>query len=219
MGTRGVKRDQKIIVLVNETSKLYYQFLTKDLAATTLLTDSDLINIGHIKLGENGDDTVKPPSGAIILLRCNSPKPPRVALNISSGLTNTTLATKASTFCAVNKVKAAIAAGWTVQHQGLVPSVGTTRKSIITAAKLSNGLLYVFDMLRADFTRFSTELGLIDPASINTETERSKLITGTSNNRPGQAAKTIGDSKAKFFYSHDAPLGDGWRPLSKEIVS
>lgn len=216
MGLRGIKRDKKIIVLVNPTSKLYYQFITKDLAAAVGISQSDLQVLGHIELGGTGDNAVQAPSGSIVLLRCNSPKPPRVSLTLTSESTRKTV----NTFCAVDKIKAAIAAGWSVRDQGLVPSVGLTPKSVVTAVKLSNGLLYITDLLIGDYDSFAPPLGLLDPKEINAEAERAKLIRGTSNNKPGRAIKVFTDgTKATQFYSYDAPLDDGWRAISKEVVS
>jgi hypothetical protein len=222
MAQRGVKRDKRIAVKVSTIQKLFYEFRTKDFSAATSISAADLSTIGHIALGDEGDNTAIG-QGSILLINCNSPRPPRVSKKLARPSGNSQAARRApnsaSTFCAVDKVKAATAAGWRVQDRGLAPGVGSTPKSIITGARLSNGLIYVFPLERASYSIAKEPLGLIDPETINNESERARLIRACTAPRPGKATKNFPDgSTLTTFYSSGAPLTD-FRSLYQELLT
>jgi hypothetical protein len=214
--TRGKKRDQLVAVRVNTTQQIYYQFNTKDLSAINGVSEADLQLLGHIKIGEVGDgNTSSIPAGALIFVRANAPKPPRVTKR-----TGGTGASQESvgTFCAVDRLKDALRGGWNLVKQGRVVGLSNNSKTVTAVAKLSNGALYAFPMNKADFDANKEALGLEDATTINTDAERAKLVRASSLPRPGKAKKVL-STGATFtsFYSTEAPLTE-FQAMSQEVV-
>jgi hypothetical protein len=192
---------------------MFYVFATKNF---TGVSDTELQTIGHIRIRESGAAL---PSGAILLLRCNAPTPPRVTLKTRDGNGNLTGNT-VSTFCDSTKVRDAIEAGWRLAKPGLSAGVGRTKKSVIAAAELSNGLLYVFPITIADYDQYAEVLDLVSSTEVNTPAERAKLIRGCSAPRPGQAKLVFPDGTTfTSFYGKDADLDGGFIKLSDEILT
>lgn len=209
--TRGKSRDQIIAVKLEGNS--YYQFLTKDLAAVNGVSEGDLGLLGHIKLGEGGGTL---PSGAIVFLRANSPKPPRVSKKITG--------TQGSvgTFCGVEALKNALRGGWNLSKDAVTVGLRATAtggRTVTAIAAISNGALYAFPMNKADFESYKEPLKLEGAESIKNDTDRSKLVSGSSLPRPGKA-KLVLSTGATFssFCSHDAPLSNGFTRMSAERV-
>lgn len=207
--TRGKSRDNLVAVKLEGNS--YYQFLTKDLAAVNGVSEGDLGLLGHIKLGEGGGTL---PAGAIVFLRANSPKPPRVRKKITG--------TQGSvgTFCAVEALKNALRGGWNLSKGAITVSVRATGSRTVTAiAVISNGALYAFPMNKADFETYKEPLKLQGSESITTDTERSKLVSGSSLPKPGKAKLVLSTGSVfSSFCSHDAPLSNGFTRISSEVV-
>ncbi|CCI18527.1 conserved hypothetical protein [Microcystis aeruginosa PCC 9807] len=207
--TRGKPRDQIRAVLLGGNS--YYQFKTKDLAAVNSVQESDLALLGHIKLGEGGETL---PAGAIVFLRANSPKPARV--------TKTLTGTQGSigTFCAAQALQNALRNGWNLSKGATTVSLRATGSRTVTAiASLSNGALYAFALNKADFESYGADLKLQGAESITSDTERSKLVSGSSLPRPGKAKLVLTTGSIFSSYcSHDAPLSNGFTRMSAERV-
>lgn len=204
--TRGKLRDQNIIVQLSDTS--YYQFKTKDLSAVNNVNEGDLSLLGHINIGNGGAGL---PSGALVFLRANSPKPPRVGKTLSG--TQSSI----STFCAVPALQNVLRNGWNLVKPARTVSLRTAGKTITVIASLSNGALYAFPLNKADFDTYGAALGLVTSETITTDAERNKLVAASSLPKPGKAKLTL-TTGADFstFCSHNAPLSDGFNRISAE---
>jgi hypothetical protein len=182
--TRGVLRDQAMFVLVNSLSNIYYGWKTKDFSGIggVSTTEYDRTLLGH-KLGS------ELPTGAIVILRANSPKPPRISLRVNDN-PDVTQQESISTFCAIDKFAAALKAGWVQGAYGRNVRLRSNARGLTAIATVYSGeqeLFYAFPMNRADFAAYGDQLGLQPPEAISTSLERAKLIMGSSQPRPGQA--------------------------------
>lgn len=186
--TRGVLRDQAMFVLVNRVIPLYYGWKTKDFGGVVgvTATEYDRALLGH-KLGS------ELPSGALIILRANSPKPPRVSLRVNDN-PDVSQQESISTFCAIDKFADALKAGWVQGGYGSNVRLRSNARGLTAIATVYSGeqeLSYAFPMNRADFTAYGDQLGLLPPESINTDTERARLIAGASQPKPGRAEMDV----------------------------
>lgn len=214
--TRGKKREDLVYVLVN--AAMYYGWKRKDISSLSGIAESDLTNIGHLK-AEGATLT----AGNVIVIGAKSPQPARVTRRIA----NATVGQQqtVSTFCAHDKLAAALSAKWNVaqSRKGVTLRAPNANRSSVTAiATLSDGSKYCFPMNKADFDSFSAELGLESATVITTDTERNKLVAGSSRPKPGRASKLLDDgSSFSSFFSTDKQgdiLEAGYAILSEEIV-
>lgn len=214
--TRGVKRDQIVYVPVNAV--ILYGFSAKNIGSIQGVSAADVTALGH--LTPTAADAV---SGGILILGANAPKPARVVKKITGAAI--TAQASVSTFCSYTKIADAQTAGWRLAKGRTSVSLqagSTFKRSLSAIATLSNGALYVFPMNAADFATHGQALGLAAAASITTETERNKLIRGTTIPRPGKAVLdvTSDTSTGTFssFCSSDAALTGGYSRVSDEVI-
>ncbi len=215
--TRDKKRDQLVYVPLNST--LYYGFKTKDLSSIAGITASDLTNqLGHVDAA-----TAAGLTGKILILGANAPKPPRVTKKIANAAPGTQQTV--GTFCARGKLATAMSAGWNVSDRGgnvtlRAPNASSGSQTAI--AELSDGTLYCFPLNKEDFTSYGASLGLKSASDITTQTERDKLVAGTSKPRPGRAKIVLGSgSTFQSFFSTSAAddlPGAGFDILEEEII-
>lgn len=208
--TRGKKRNKMIAVKVVKDQNTYYQFQTKDLAAITGVSASDLAQLGHINVGDAAA-LASIPSGSFIFYKANAPKPPRVTKKITGGSSTTPDARQESvgTFCAVDALQSALGNGWSLSKPGRGVSLSNTGKTVTALAKLSNGILYAFPMSKADFATFGGELGLESSETVTTAAEKAKVVRASTLPKPGKASKVLSDGStfSSFYSTNKNPAG------------
>ncbi len=193
--TRGSSRD--VLSFVKTNPIFCYGWKTVDLAARTGLSSSDITTqLGHMTAA--AADAVP---NRIMVTGANSPKPARVVKRDITAPISSPGST--STFIAYDKLSTAATAGWTLAKAArgvrLTANVDG-RRSVTAIAELSNGALYAFPMNRADFELFKAPLGLVDAASITTDTERRSLVTG-SRSRPGKVSIEQGGGMFSSYFA------------------
>lgn len=216
VNTRGKKRDTLVYVLVNAST--YYGWKRKDLASLSGVTEADLTTIGHLKA-----EGATLAAGSRIIIGAKNPQPARITRRITTATVGQQQSI--STFCAYDKTAAALGAKWTVAQSRKAVTLqapSASRGSQTAIATLSDGSKYCFSMNKADFDSYATELGLDAASTITTETERNKLVSGSTRPKPGRAAKRLedGSSFSSFFSSakQGDMLGAGYSILSEEMV-
>ncbi|PHJ60235.1 hypothetical protein VF14_11645 [Nostoc linckia z18] len=211
--TRNKKREDVIFVAVN--SVIRFGWKSKDLASVSGISQSDLTN----DLGHTAQNAVTG-SGLILVIGAQAPKPARVTKRLS----NATVGQQQSisTFCAHDKLATALGKGWNLsknRRSVTLRALSASRGSLTAIAKLSGDIHYCFPMNKADFEAYGSELGLESATNI-TDTERNKLVSGSSKPRPGRASKQLSDgSTFSSFYSTATDVSAvGYDILSEEIV-
>lgn len=213
--TRGKKKENMAFVPAN--SVILYGFKVKDFASVSGISSSDLTTqLGHLTAA-----AAAVLSGKIMVVGANSPKPPRVSKKIPNAAAGTQRSV--STFCSVTTLSAALGAGWTLAKQKrstLLRAASAGRNSLTAIATLSNGALYAFPLNTADFNTYGAKLGLESAATITTETEKAKLISGSRLPRPGRATLELEDgSDFTSFFSTGTDIGSqGFSQIDEEIV-
>ena len=211
--TSGIRRDETIYVQVFAGQPVYYGFVTKDFEALNGFSATDTVALGH-----RVPDGV--PAGSLRFLRAQAPKPPRAKKIINPNAT-ADVQKSISTFVGVEHQVSAETAGWKITKRGRTVSLSQGR-SVSAIAEVSSGAYYVFPLNGSDYTNFRSVLGLIDPATINTATERSKLVRGSSRPRPGRASirRSNGGTFTSFFSTSQTGdlLAAGWSILEQEYV-
>jgi hypothetical protein len=200
--TRGKKRDQTRLVKVVKDQNTFYQFDTKDLTKVSGVSATDIAALGHINPGDAGQ-AAGIPNGSFIFYRANAPKPPRVTKLIAKA-TNADDKRQQSigTFCAVDQLQSALGSGWSLAKPARGVSLSNTNRTVTALAELSNGILYAFPMNADDFATYGGDLGLKNSTTVNTPTERAKVVRASSLPRPGKASKILDDgSRFTSFYS------------------
>jgi hypothetical protein len=211
--TRGLKRENLVFVLVNDL--MYFGFKPKDIAALPGVSAGDVTALGHV-----APNAV--PAGKVRVIGANAPKPPRATKRTGGAVgTQQTI----STYCGYNNIGQAQTAGWslTKSRSGvMLRSPNSPRPSQTAIAELSDGSLYCFPMNKADFQSYGAELGLKDSTIITSNTERNKLVSGSSLPRPGRATKLLssGASFSSFFSSEnmDSLMQAGYDIISEEKI-
>ena len=195
---RGQARDQLTAVNVLPTERsVYFAFKTKDFGSIVGVATSDLAALGHLTI-----DAI--PTGALIFLRANSPKPPR-ARKVLNRNPSVNQQGSVSTYYGYGREKEVLAAGWDLSTPAKSVNLRNKSRYVSAVAKISNGAYYVFPLNKADFTTYGQILGLLSPTQITSDTERSKLVAGASRPRPGKAGKDLGNgSDFTSFFSFDA---------------
>lgn len=191
--TRGKKRGD--IKYVKVTTNMFFGFKPKDISSIAGVTEGDIAALGHIAPGSV-------PPAAILVLGANAPKPPRVSRRIKTATVGQQQTV--GTFCGFDKMADAQEKGWNIvkYRKGvMLRAVNASRGSQTAIAELSDGSLYCFPMNKADFELFGAELGLKSSATVQSETEKSKLVSGSSTPYPGKASKLLEDGStfSSFF--------------------
>lgn len=192
--TRNKRRD--VTAYVKVTPVLLYGFRTKDLSQVTGVSSGDLTALGHV-------NTLA--SGAIACFGANAPKPPRVSKRIANAPAGSQ--GSVSTFCAYDKLAAALSAGWSLAKDGIDVGLRTSGKSVTAIVEIApNGVLYAFPMNAADFASYGETLGLESAATL-TNAEMQRLVRGSTYPKPGRAIKELdtGGSVSSFY----APANKG----------
>jgi hypothetical protein len=214
--TRNKKRDNLVYVPIN--SVLYYGFNTKDLAAISGISSTDLTTtLGHIDAA-----TAAAATGKILILGANAPKPPRVTRKLAAAAAGTQQTI--STFCSKAKLSLALADKWNVSHRGKSATLrpaNASSGSQSAVAVLSDGTRYAFPMNKEDFTTYGSALGLQAPSQV-TGDERDKVVSGTSKPRPGRAKIKVesGGTFQSFFSSDssDSAVTAGFEIVEEELI-
>jgi hypothetical protein len=217
---RGVSRDQNALVKISKTQPIYYNFTTKSFASLVGISDADLrTQLGHLDAA---------PTGVIVFVRSNSPKPPRVSKRIRNNPTAQQQGI-VSTYCGVNDISKAISEhGWSFQKRGRGVRLTNNNRTISAIAKLSTGVLVVEPKNADDVNSYAGPLGLILPGTINTAAEQARLVWGASFPKVGRAEKPLGLStttqkevSVTMPFSTDAAdnlAQNGWNILYDEQV-
>ncbi len=213
---RGKKRDKLTYVLV--TANAWYGFKTKDLSSVASVTAADITSLGHVAGG-----TAFQANGKIRIVGASAPKPARVTKRLNTAAAGTQQSV--STFCAYDKLTAAMGSGWNVTkpRRGVFLRPEASVKNSLTAiAQLSDGSLYCFPMNKADYQTYGAMLGLKNAATEQSATEKSKLVSGSSIPKPGKASiEVTGGGSFSSFYSTDAidtAVTGGFAILTDEMV-
>ena len=211
--TSGVRRDETLYVQVFAGQPVYYGFVTKDFQALNGFSALDTVALGHLQPNAL-------PSGSLRFLRAQAPKPPRArkVINPNAGAD---VQQSISTFVGVENQLSAEAQQWKITKRGRGVSLGQGR-SVSAIAEVSTGAYYVFPLNRTDYNNYRTVLGLVDPGTLNTDVERSKLVRGSSRPRPGRAsiARQGGGTFTSFFSTSQTGdlLAAQWSILDQEYV-
>lgn len=210
--TRGKYREiLTYVLLYNTPVNVYYNWSAKDIAALAGVSKSDLTSaLGHLSTVANS---------SLVIVGASSPKPPTVRKILNRNPTASQQGS-VSTFCANGSLNTALSAGWKLSGRGRISSIQNNARTVTALAGVSNGAIYASPMNATDYNSYKTELGLIDPSTINTANERNVIVRGASRPRAAHATKTLSDgSTASGYYSPDAPiLENGWTPDSPEIT-
>lgn len=205
--TRGVRRDKQSFVKVSRTTNLYYGFKTKDLTALQSVSLTDLVALGHLTVAAL-------PSTRITIMGANSPKPPRVRKILTTTPTVSTQES-ASTYCGVDAISTALAAGWNLVNGGRGIKVTNNARTTTVAAKIEEGGYYLFPMNTADATAYAATLGLVLPGSLSAS-ERANAFSGSTFPRPHKLSKNLTAGTITTFCSYDNvddALAAGWEQL------
>ena len=196
--SRGVERDQLVAVNVLDPARnVYYAFKTKDFAALPNVGTADIAALGHL-------DLISLPNGSLFFLRAQSPKPPRARKVI---VRNPTVNQQGSisTYYGYGREQQVLGQGWDLSTAAKAVNLRVSNRSITAIATISNGAYYAFPLNRDDFNTYGQILGLLSPTQITSDTDRSRLVSGSSRPKPGKASKDLGNgSTFSSFFSHDA---------------
>ncbi|QMS87308.1 hypothetical protein HUN01_06815 [Nostoc edaphicum CCNP1411] len=213
--TRNKKREDVIFVAVNPVVRFGWK--SKNLASISGISQTDLTT----DLGHTAQSAVTG-SGLILVIGAQAPKPARVTKRISNATVGQQQSV--STFCAYDKLATALGKSWNLsknRRSVTLRASSAQRGSLTAVATLSDGSLYCFSMNKADFEAYGAELGLEHSETIS-NTERNKLVSGSSKPRPGRASKQLTDgSNFSSFYSTSMAENvstAGYDILSEEIV-
>ena len=214
--SRGKTRDNLVAVNVYEEARnIFYAFKTKDLASLNGVATSDIQALGHRLI-----DTL--PDGSLFFLRAQTPKPPRARKVINKN-PNVGEQGSVSTFYGYGRERQVLAAKWDLSTPAKAVNLRSKSRYLTAIAKISNGALYAFPMNKRDFDNYGGILGLLSPNQITTDTEQSKLVTGSSRPKPGKASKDLGGGASfSSFYSFDAVSqirGENFSIISSEILT
>ena len=214
--SRGVQRDQLVAVNVLDPAKnVFYAFKTKDFAALPNVGTSDIAALGQI-------DLTALPNGSLFFLRAQSPKPPRARKVITKNPTATQQGS-ISTYYGYGREQQVLGQGWDLSTAAKAVNLRVSNRSITAIAKVSNGAYYAFPMNRQDFSTYGQILGLLSPTQITSDTERSRLVSGSSRPKPGKAAKDLGNGATfSSFFSFDAIdqiAGENFSIISSEAIT
>lgn len=210
--TRGQFRDQiRFVLLFTAPLNIYYNWSAKDLAALAGISQANLTShLGHL-------ETVA--ANSIVVVGASSPKPPTVKKIL---LRNPTASQQGSvaTFCAPANLNVALINGWKLGKPRKSSTISKNARTVTALATISNEMVYASPMNAADYASYSAELGLIDPATINTTNERNTVVRGASRPVAGHAFKVLPDgSTVSSYFSHDADiLAANWTEDSPEIT-
>jgi hypothetical protein len=213
---RGVLRDVLTFVKVGNGG-LFYGFKAKDLTAIPGVGAADVTALGHMSV-------TSLPATRIAVIGANSPKPPRVTKTLVRR-PSATVQGSTSTFCATDKISAALAEGWQTTNGGRGVMISNGR-SITVGARLASGGIYLFPMNSVDATTYAATLGLILPANLSA-TERSQSFSGTNKPKPAIVSKSLPNGSFRSFCSFDKlddalageGVGTGFALLKGEIAS
>lgn len=195
---RGRKRENTTYVAASEF--IMYGFKTYDLTSVTGITQTDLTALGHVA-GEG----MTPDATKVYVLRANAPKPPRVSKKITAAATGTgasgtgSLPLSVGTFCAYNKISAAVAAKWTLTKRGrgiTFRGEGSSTRQRTVAVPIGGGY-YCWSCDRATFSNYATALGLKGTLSA---TEAAKAFMGASAPKPGVASAKVNGVTVSSIY-------------------
>lgn len=210
--TRGKIRDHNTFVLLyNTPANIYYNWSAKDIADLAGVTSAELTNhLGHLT---SVADT------SIVIVGASSPKPVSVRKIINR---NPAAGTQGavSTFCATGNLNTALSNGWKFNGRGRITSIRNDARTKTALAKISNEMVYGSPMNATDYTSYSAQLGLVDPATITTTAKRNQIVRGASRPRAAHAYKKLTDgSTVSSYYSYDADIAtNGWTPDAPEII-
>ena len=195
--TRGVKRDQLRFVKINDFC--YYGFKTSNLAASSGISDADLLTqLGHEKSEQTS-------AGLFKFTGANSPKPavfrkkfPNAAIGQRAGI---------STFGAYDKTAAANSGGWALAKRALGVSARAPKpnsRTIDAFVPLSNGLVYVQP---CDATALTPDrLGLLALSHAGIRNYQKRLIRGCRT-KPGKVRVDLGDGATAILpYGTYSPI-------------
>lgn len=203
--TRGLLR----FVKVRKNRLLYYGWKTKDLAASTVLTEADVTALGH-----KTAIAVEGIAGAIGILGANRPKPARATKKAENYSWNEQ--GSASSFVDADSYAAALSAGWNIGKAKGV-SITSNSRTVTMGAQVEGNGFYLFPVNAGDAPAYAAELGLFLPAQL-TESDRAVAFTGTSKPRPPRVKK--GSTGASTFCSYDAidsATSNGWTVLDEGL--
>ncbi len=212
--TRGKTRPTLVFVAINDL--LVFGFKPKDISSLTGVSASDVTALGHQAVSAVA-------AGKIRVIGSQAPKPPRVGKRLSGAAVGQQQSV--STYCSYTSISAAQAAGWNLikgRRSVSLKASNASRPSLTAIATLSDGSLYCFPLNKADFDSYASELGLESATTVTTDTERKKLVSGSSTPYPGRASKLLAGSSTFSTFFSTSKQGDvstaGYDILSEERV-
>ncbi len=197
---RGKKRDVTVGVKVN--ANLIYVFTTKNLSGIPGVSDADLVGqLGHIAATALGANALPKVLGA------NAPSPPRVSKKLATA--GTAGQGSVGTFCAYDKLGTARAAGWSLSKAGRGVAIRSTGKSVTAAVEI-DGVIYCWPLNSTDHASYAESLGLKAPASITSEAEKNRCVTGATAPKPGRISLRLegGSTFSSYCKPDAAPEGE-----------
>lgn len=210
--TRGKLRNKPTYVLLFTTPvNIYYHWNAKDIPSLAGVSAADLTShLGHLY-------TVAPE--ALVIVAASSPKPNTVRKSINRNPTANQQGA-VSTFCGTANLNTASTNGWRLASRGRVSRLRNDARTITAIAEMSNELYYASPMNAADHAAYKQQLGLLEPNTVNSQSERNRVVTGASRPRAGRASKVLESGQTiSAYHSHTAPIFEnGWASISPEIV-
>lgn len=195
----------KYWVMLNQY--LAYGYSGVDISKVSGVTQADLDLLGIGKF-----ETFTPTNP--IVIGSNSPKPTRVLKRITAGGIKRTF----STFCAYDKVQAAIQAGWQVAKQGRIRGLRDVAESTRVGVFIPiGGINYGFNMDRTDFNTYGTALGIQAVTGLTGAADIARLVFGASFPKPGMASIKLADGST-FSSFYDPTKLDDLKEWSKTLA-
>jgi hypothetical protein len=214
--TRGKKRNVLTYVKVNPL--ITYAWNAKDLSSIPGIGENDLTAIGHQKA-----EGASLAAGSIVIIGASAPQPPRVTKKLSNA--GALQQQSVSTFAAFDKLATMGSAGWQLSkpRKSVNFTAPNANRGTHTAiATLTGGILYAFPMNKADFDDYKTALGLESSTVITSDTERNKLVSGSTKPRPGVAKRKLDDGSTFRSFFSTTKLSDvieaGFDIISEEVL-
>ncbi len=217
-------KDTPLYVKVNSLMSKFWN--STDISSTPGLKAGDYNkeDLGHT-------DT---PQTSLVIVGANAPTPRRVVKILPQNIGKKDRPNSISTFVSFDKQNAATTSKWKISKQevlniALKPNTPEAESvtAILEITASGSGAaavkyLYVYTVNKADFDDFAVDLGWKASSTITNDTERRRLVRGSSFPKPGKAqlkqvvtSGTGNDASSRqstrtFMCGDDAPLDNGW---------
>lgn len=206
------------------SANLYYGFKAREFTGTGI-SDADLkAQLGWIIPPETIPSFMDGNFGnALLIIRANAPKPPRVTKKTTATGTTGDIPKTLTLFCSPLKVAAARATGWQLAKNGIgVKFVGEASSARqITAfvevsgegSDTSSKFYYGFSCDRATFSNYGALLGLQSTQQLSADQREKRCFMGASFPKPKRASLKTANGNISSFCSSDnvaSLISAGW---------